>query len=87
MTKEYNDSLIRGFVGFILKTIATTLLVLAILVLTGIVKVQFRNTEHNKQTFVDGVLVEDTTWNETENIYAGIDLHINVENGAVIWSK
>lgn len=87
MTKEYNDSLLRGLLSFILKTVATTLLVLAILVLTGIVKVQFRNTEHTKQTYIDGILVEDTSWKETDNIYAGIDLHVNVENGTVIWSK
>ena len=87
MTKEYNDSLNKSFIGFILKSVATVLAVAGILLVTGIVTIGTKDSDHVREVYVDGVLTERTTWNEVEEIVAGIDLHINVEDSTTLWSK
>ena len=87
MTKEYNDSLNKSFIGFILKSIATVLAVAGLLLVTGIVTIGTKDSDHVREVYVDGVLTERTTWNEVEEVVAGIDLHINVEDSTTLWSK
>ena len=87
MTKEYNDSLNRGFITFILKSIATVLAVAGLLLVTGVANVQFNNDSHVKEVYVDGELVERTTWDELNNIVAGINVHVNIDESSTLWSK
>ena len=86
-TKEYNDSLNRGFITFILKSIATVLAVAGLLLVTGVANVQFNNDSHVKEVYVDGELVERTTWDELNNIVAGINVHVNIDESSTLWSK
>ena len=87
MTKEYNDSLNRGLVTFILKSVAVILAVAGILFITGIASINIHETNHVKQTYIDGVLVEETHWDETDNIQAGIKFDISVDESTILWSK
>lgn len=87
MTKEYNDSLNRGLVCFILKSVATILAVAGLLLVTGVANVQFNNDSHVKEVYVDGELVERTTWDELNNIVAGINVHVNIDESSTVWSK
>lgn len=86
-TKEYNDSLNKGFITFILKSIATVLAVAGLLLVTGVANVQFNNDSHVKEVYVDGELVERTTWDELNNIVAGINVHVNIDESSTLWSK
>lgn len=86
-TKEYNDSLNRGFITFILKSIATVLAVAGLLLVTGVANVQFNNDSHVKEVYVDGELVERSTWEELNNVVAGINVHVNIDENTTLWSK
>ena len=87
MTKEYNDELNKSFISFILKSVAVILATLGILCLNGIITVNTNESTHVKEVYIDGELCERNTWDELENITAGVDLHINIEDSTTLWSK
>lgn len=87
MSKEYNDSLNKAFVGFIVKSIVTVLTVLGILFITGIARIETTNSTHVKETYIDGELVERSTWDELDKMTAGIKVHIDIDESTDIYNK
>lgn len=87
MSKEYNDSLNRAFVGFIVKSIVTVLTVLGILFITGIARIETTNTTHTREVYVDGELTERSTWEELDRLTAGIKVHIDIDESTDIYNK
>ena len=87
MTKEYNDSLNRGLVAFILKSVATVLAVAGILLVSGIARIETTNTTHTREVYVDGELTERSTWEELDKLTAGIKVHIDIDESTDIYNK
>ena len=81
----------RNFVNFILKVIASTLAILGILFLTGIISISSETSEHSKEvyTYVDGQLCEVNSheWSELESLQGKLNINININESTELWSK
>lgn len=75
--KKIIKNLLTTILLMVMGSIITLLIQGILLVQYGYINLEERSVNHNKETYVDGVLIEQVNWSET----TGATLSINVNEG------